>query len=147
MTNGYYAHRLRRGRTSIPGQIYHVTTTALDRELQFLDIRHARAVIRTLMKSDALRDSDTLAFVLMPDHLHWLFVLGAGRSMSRVVQKVKSSSARLIGHAVWQKGFHDRALRAEQDVRQVARYIIANPVRSGLVEHVADYPHWDAVWL
>ncbi|MFV3290267.1 transposase, partial [Pseudomonas sp. NY11955] len=29
----------------------------------------------------------------------------------------------------------------------VARYIVANPIRAGLVSRVGDYPHWDAVWL
>jgi hypothetical protein len=29
----------------------------------------------------------------------------------------------------------------------LARYIVANPLRAGLVEHLGDYPHWDAVWL
>jgi len=29
----------------------------------------------------------------------------------------------------------------------MARYIIGNPVRSGLVQRVGDYPFWDAVWL
>ncbi|MFV3292807.1 transposase, partial [Pseudomonas sp. NY11955] len=29
----------------------------------------------------------------------------------------------------------------------VARYIIANPIRAGLVSRVGDYSHWDAVWL
>ena len=32
-------------------------------------------------------------------------------------------------------------------LRDVARYIVANPLRAGLVERVGDYPYWDAVWL
>jgi putative transposase len=38
-------------------------------------------------------------------------------------------------------------LRDEDDVKDWARYIVANPVRAGLVKRVGDYPHWDAVWL
>jgi hypothetical protein len=48
---------------------------------------------------------------------------------------------------MWQKGFHDRAIRREEDLRAVARYIIANPLRAGLVRRVHDYPLWDAIWL
>jgi len=51
------------------------------------------------------------------------------------------------GHSVWQDGFHDHALRREEDLKEVARYIIANPVRAGLVTRVGDYPLWDACWL
>jgi len=29
----------------------------------------------------------------------------------------------------------------------MARYIVMNPKRAGLVERVGDYPHWDAIWL
>jgi hypothetical protein len=38
-------------------------------------------------------------------------------------------------------------LRRDEDLRAVARYVILNPVRAGLVQRVGDYPHWDAVWL
>ncbi len=66
---------------------------------------------------------------------------------------VKGRSARQINLAfgrtqrLWQPGFHDRALRAEEDRLAAARYIVANPLRAGLVRRVADYPHWDCVWL
>jgi hypothetical protein len=29
----------------------------------------------------------------------------------------------------------------------VARYIVANPLRAGLVSRVGHYPFWNAVWL
>jgi len=29
----------------------------------------------------------------------------------------------------------------------MARYIVANPLRAGLVERIGDYPLWDATWL
>ena len=48
---------------------------------------------------------------------------------------------------IWQKTFYDHALRKEEDVRDIARYIVANPLRAGLVEHIGDYPLWDAIWL
>jgi hypothetical protein len=48
---------------------------------------------------------------------------------------------------VWQKGFYDHALREGEALQNVARYIVANPLRAGLVAHIGDYPLWDAVWL
>jgi hypothetical protein len=48
---------------------------------------------------------------------------------------------------VWKPGFHDRALRHEDSMVDAARYIVANPLRAGLVERVGDYPFWDAIWL
>ncbi|MEE4463301.1 IS200/IS605 family transposase, partial [Azotobacter chroococcum] len=43
--------------------------------------------------------------------------------------------------------YHDRAARSVDDLRAMARYIVANPVRAGIVETVGDYPLWDAAWL
>nr|EPB97991.1 hypothetical protein L321_00197 [Pseudomonas plecoglossicida NB2011] len=61
---------------------------------------------------------------------------------SHVLRKAGALSA-----PVWQAGYHDRALRREEDVVMAARYIIANPLRAGLADKVGDYPHWDAVWV
>ena len=88
----------------------------------------------------------------MPDHLHWLLVL-CESDLPTVMRHVKSLSARSVNAylarsgPVWQEGYHDHAIRAGEDLREVARYVIANPVRAGLVPRVGDYPLWDAVWL
>jgi putative transposase len=76
-----------------------------------------------------------------------------GADLSRVVLRVKSRSAivihRLCGETgpLWQKGFHDHAVRGTEDMRTLARYVVANPVRAGLVRSVREYPHWDAHWF
>jgi len=72
----------------------------------------------------------------MPDHLHWLLVLGEKRNLSTVVGGVKSLSAHRIGHRIWQTGFHDHALRHEKDLKEVGRYVVANPLRAGLVKNL-----------
>jgi len=142
----FSSNRLRTGRWSAAGQVYLVTTVTRRRCPVFEDFFAARELIQ-VMREDALRDShQTLAFVVMPDHLHWLLELRQ-ESLSRLVGRVKSISARRIGSQVWQDGFHDRALRKEEDLRAMARYVIANPSRAGLVERIGDYPHWDAVWV
>ena len=89
----------------------------------------------------------------MPDHLHWLFQLQASASLSEVMKIYKARSARAIKHylgrrgAFWQKAFYDHALREEEDLISIARYIVANPLRAGLVSHIGEYPHWDSIWL
>ncbi len=83
----------------------------------------------------------------MPDHLHWLFALGEKQDLSGVVSTAKSNSGRTLGGSIWQPGFHDRAIRKEEDVLPAARYLVANPLRAGLVRRVGDYPFWYAMWL
>jgi REP element-mobilizing transposase RayT len=48
---------------------------------------------------------------------------------------------------IWQRGFYDRSIRKEDDLIDIARYIVANPVRAGLVTSIRDYPLWDSIWL
>lgn len=89
----------------------------------------------------------------MPDHLHLIVELGGTELLSKLMQRVKAAtatSANLVSRRsgpVWMPGFHDRALRRHEDVRAVARYVVANPLRAGLAVSIGDYPYWDAVWL
>jgi REP element-mobilizing transposase RayT len=95
---------------------------------------------------------NSIAWVVIPDHLHWLVQLEQG-SLAQLMQTVKSRSTLTINRALnrqgafWQSGYHDRALRDDEDVRPFGRYIVANPLRAGLVKKVGDYPLWDACWL
>jgi REP-associated tyrosine transposase len=147
-----HGRNLRKGRCSETGRIYLITTVTHRRLPIFRDLWCARRLIAELRAADALGWSTTWAFVVMPDHLHWLMALG-GADLSRAVLRVKSRSAiaihRLRGETgpLWQKGFHDHAVRGDEDMRALARYVVANPVRAGLVRSVREYPHWDARWL
>lgn len=124
---------LRKGRVSLPGQAYHVTAVTLDRMPVFSDLRSARLLVNVLRETQTRGKAATLAFVVMPDHLRWLMQLEAD-SLSGVVGAVKSLTSHRLGRPVWQNGFHDHALRQEEDLAEVARYIVANPLRAGLVE-------------
>ncbi|MGE8500165.1 MAG: REP-associated tyrosine transposase [Pseudomonas sp.] len=143
---------LRTGRVSEPARVYLLTATVEKREAVFTNFFLARLLVAELrsVHEDGLVES--LAWTVMPDHLHWLVALN-NSSLSTVMRRVKGRSARRIHAALgrqgklWQDGFHDRALRREEDVRPAARYIIANPIRAGLVSRVGDYPLWDAIWL
>lgn len=139
--------RLRKGRVSMPGCVYSVTTVTRDRRVVFDDLVVARRLIGCLRGADGRGEVSTLAFCLMPDHLHWLFRLNGSADLSTVVGRFKGDSARRVPALRWQRGFHDHVVRAEEDLRRLARYVVANPVRAGLVAGVGGYPHWDAVWL
>jgi len=147
-----HAISLRKGRTSQINQIYLLTATVENRQAIFVDLAPARLLIRELYHAQASGLAKSLAWVVMPDHLHWLVSLQQG-SLSELMQRVKGRSALEVNSRLgrqgrlWQEGFHDRALRREEDILSVARYIVANPLRAGLVKRIGDYPFWDAVWL
>ena len=143
----YHSSSLRKGRFSEPGRAYVITTVCQCRHPFFNDFSNARILINALRMSDILGRTRTCCFVVMPDHLHWLFVLGDLSDRSQTVHAVKSISSRHIGRSPWQRGFHDHAIRDEEDIKPIARYIIANPIRAGIVRTLRDYSHWDAAWI
>lgn len=144
---------LLKGRVSRVGQIYLITTTTEGRAPLFRDFALARLVVAEMRRLQDQNLLHSIAWVLMPDHLHWLLQLKGPMTISMVIKVLKGRSARQLGfrlsgsQVIWQKGFHDRALRSEEDIRKVARYIVANPLRAGLVEEIGHYPFWDAQWL
>ena len=144
-------HRLRRGRFSEPGRIYLVTTVTASRRPYFGDFACGRLVVNALRGEH--ERALTWAYVVMPDHLHWLVEIRDCAALSQTVRNVKSVSAhrlaRRLGSTgpIWQRGFHDHALRRYEDLAQVARYVVANPLRAGLVDRLGEYPLWDAAWL
>ncbi|MGC5703195.1 transposase [Pseudomonas sp. NFXW11] len=146
------SHRLRRGRYSNPGRAYLITTVVHQRRPLFRDWRLGRLVVAELQQIQEQGLANSLAWVLMPDHLHWLLQLHAG-TLPQVMQRMKSRSTLRINQrlglrgAFWQSGYHDRAVRDGEDIQHIARYIIANPLRAGLVRRIGDYPLWDAIWL
>ena len=142
-------HALRRGRVSIPGQYYHVTCATVNRVPVFIDWPSGRPVINALRAAADVGDAQTLAYCLMPDHLHWLLQLGQP-TLAQVVGNMKgraSWASRSPTGRLWQRGYYDHAIRTDENLRYVARYIVANPLRAGLVTQIGDYPLWDTIWL
>ena len=127
------------------------TTTHLRRPL-FHNLYSARLVIQSLRRAEENHYCTSLAWVVMPDHVHWLIELKEV-TLGALMQRFKCESSNALRKAglkstpVWQAGYYDRALRRDEDIFRAARYIVANPVRAGLVDTVGEYPHWDAVWL
>ncbi len=145
-------YRLRSGRCSERGRIYLITTVTRQRGPLFSRWEAGCACARTLHAAPAESAVTNIAWVVMPDHVHWLFSLDDG-ALDRVIQRFKSRAARTVNTAfgtrgaIWQAGYHDHAVRREEDIRDLARYVVANPVRAGLVGRVGEYPFWDAAWL
>jgi REP element-mobilizing transposase RayT len=143
---------LRKGRVSLENNVYFVTTITHQRIPWFQVFSFARIMCKSLGNEKVLTDATCLCWVVMPDHIHLLLQL-ADKPISRVVNQLKSYSARLLNQEIgrsgrfWDHGFHDHALRREETLVEVARYIVANPLRAGLVKRYGDYPYWDAVWV
>ncbi|MCF5707008.1 transposase [Pseudomonas syringae] len=143
---------LRKGHFSERGRIYLLTSVVHGRQPIFVDWQLGRLVVAEFQRAEHEGLAHTLAWVVMPDHFHWLIELRSD-SLAVLMRRVKAGSSRALMAAgggssrIWQKGYHDRAIRREEDVLKIARYIVANPLRAGLVAQVGDYPLWDAIWI
>jgi len=143
---------LRKNRFSEPGRPYLVTTSCLDRQPIFSDQTLGALVAGEIRNSDESNRTFTYAYVVMPDHIHWLFQLRPRQTLSSVIRRVKGRSSFRINQIrqssgpIWQTGFHDRAVRAEESLETLGNYVIHNPVRAGLVLGADDYPLWDLMW-
>ena len=143
---------MRRGRFSQKGGVYLVTTVTDQRIPWFQVFSFAQLMCRNVGHPDCLKDACNLCWVVMPDHVHVLLQLGE-TELSVVMKHLKARSAVALNREIgrrgrfWEPGFHDHALRREEDLLAVSRYIVANPLRAGLVKRLADYPYWNAVWL
>ena len=140
-------------RRSVAGQTYLLTVPTLYRRPVFRDEDAARAVCRIHSAAWPWRDASVDAWVLMPDHWHGLVTLGERDSLSTLVGRFKAITSRAVDerHRVngwlWGRGFGDRRLPPDEDPRLAARYLLANPLRAGLVQRLGDYPYWNARWL
>ena len=88
----YHGSDLRRGRYSQLNRPYLITTVTHNRHRYFNDFDLARILIRELQATCNDLQVESLAWVVMPDHLHWLFELGEGIDLSALMNRIKSES-------------------------------------------------------
>jgi len=124
---------------------YFLTFCTRDRARVFTDAPVVSATIEQIRRTCKEEGFQLLTYCAMPDHTHLLIEgLRENSDMRRFAKMAKQGSgaayALKYDRALWQEGYHDRVLRAEEDSRRVARYILENPVRAGLVRHAAEYP-------
>jgi putative transposase len=97
-----------------------------------------RALIDLLREAQALDRCQVYTYCLMPDHLHYLLSPGAdGCSVLTFTDRYKGRSTKQSWSCgwrgrLWQARYYDHLVRAEEDLRAIAAYILDNPVRKGL---------------
>lgn len=74
----------------------------------------------------------------MPDHVHWLVEL-KDKTLGELMCRIKSRSSVSINRLA--------KTSQEEDVKDIARYIIKKPIRARLAARIGDYPLWDACWM
>ncbi|HDS1137647.1 TPA: transposase [Stenotrophomonas maltophilia] len=143
--------RLSLGRHSRIGQTYLLTTVTQGRRRYFEDAAAAHLVLDVIRCLDAEGLTHSLAYVVMPDHIHWLVELRAF-SLDYIMQRLKSRSALRINRRLgrsgrfWQSSYHDHAIRSDESLFRHAMYVMGNPIRAGLTARIGEYAHAWCQW-
>ena len=102
------------------------------------------------------RPFETVAFALMPDHLHAVWTLPEGdaaysprwtlikRWFSATIpqREARSASRAAKGErAIWQRRFWEHTVRDAADFARHVDYVHFNPVKHGLAAHAGDWPY------
>lgn len=152
MPRSFTSHQLLKGRHSEQGRIYLLTTVTEHRRPVFSNFHLGRLLVNQLRCAHDEGLVNSIAWVVMPDHCHWLVELRS-KTLGELMCRIKSRSSVAVNQAaqtrnrLWQKGYHDRAMRQEDDLKAAARHLIKNPIRAQLTTRIGDYPLWDACWI
>jgi putative transposase len=121
------------------------TTCTRSRHHAFLDADVARFAVDQILQIAAAFEIELAAYCVMPDHAHAL-AIGVHEQSEPLTALVRWKRnmgywyRQRTGEYLWQPGYWDRVLRDEDDVLEAVRYIVANPLRAGLVTDLTKYP-------
>ena len=142
--------RLRNFDYSSPG-FYFVTICTAGRAVDLVGA--VEALVREEMLALSVRfPGATLdEHVVMPDHVHLILQLdGAALPLPRIIQAFKSrttiSSGRVSGmprRRIWQRGYYDRVIRDDEELRALREYIRNNPLSAEIARRGDKGPEID----
>ena len=125
---------------------YFLTFCTFERRRSFISPDIVAATLQQFRQTGLEDTFELLAYCFMPDHVH-LLVEGASEAadLRRFSKLAKQRSggihSRRTGCPLWQEGYYDRVLRNDEDIRSIARYLLCNPLRAGLVDSPISYPY------
>ena len=129
---------------------YSLTFCTHERARYFTDSARIALVLEQFVRSATENECGIVTYCFMPDHVH-LLIEGLTESANgrAFIDRAKQYSAyyfkQTFGMKLWQRYGFERTLRDTEDALGVARYILENPIRAGLVERVQDYPFCGSV--
>lgn len=115
-----------------------ITTNTKDRSPVFSDAAYAREAVESLYRIQQSNLFFLYAFVIMPDHCHFLLHVTEHSSISRLMYAYKRAVSFEIGKPIWQPRFYLKIVKGDAD--RVIRYIHANPVKRNLCDQPSQYP-------
>ena len=122
-----------------------ITATTRRRRPAFRAASVAQHTISELLRTAQIARVEVSAYCVMPDHVH---ILLAGLTEDSCVPVAVRSWKQATGYwyrkergeRLWEPNYWDRVLRQRDHSRTILEYMLSDPLRSGLVQHLQDYP-------
>jgi REP element-mobilizing transposase RayT len=105
----------------------------------------ASIVDATIRRFNNLR-YELFVWTIMPNHVHTLFGLLPGFTVSSIMHSWKSYTAHRANELLnttgefWQREYFDRLVKSERQLEFTLRYILNNPVKAGLCKEIFQWP-------
>jgi putative transposase len=144
---------MRKKREFIDGLFYHVTSRTNDKIRVFENKLGRRIMLMTLQDAKEKYRFRLANFCVMPTHIHLLIEPKEGTNLSRIMQWIKTNSAKRWNFIhgskdhVWGERYFARTVKNLQEFEFVMNYINQNPVVAGLSECPASWKASGAFYL
>jgi putative transposase len=133
-------------RLVIPQQLHHIIQSGIDAKRIFVDDEDYSAFLSWMGEASRLFKVAIHSYVLMPDHLHLLATPSDEIGLSKMMQWIGRHYVPYFNGkyqrqgTLWQGLYKATVMEAQPYLLRCSLYIESNPVRSGLVAEVLDYP-------
>ena len=143
-------------RAWVPGATWFFTVNLLERRGNDLLVREIELLRHCVALERSRRPFLALAWVVLPDHMHWLWRLPPGDadfatrwrrirtdfSLGLARNEQRSATRRRRGErGIWQRRYWEHLIRDPDDLRRHFDDIHYNPVKHGWASTAAAWPH------
>lgn len=115
---------------------------------KYLSVKEIAEICSSTLHYYDKKEINLICYTLMPNHVHFVFELLQNKiSLSKILQLIKGVSSRKCNIYLnrtgkfWQDESFDRLIRDEKELYMIIRYILLNPVKSGLVKTWSDWEY------
>ena len=126
-------------------RIYFITIRACLNRSPFVRDEFNQLMLGLLREEQERQRCTVFTYCLMPDHLHFLVSPRQdGTSVLKFTDQYKGRSTNrswTLGWEgrLWQPRYYDHIIRADENLRHIAEYILNNPIRRSLAVNVEDW--------
>ena len=118
---------------------YFITILTFKRNTYFHNNRIANSIINYLKDISEKNNFLINVYCLMPDHIHFIATgTSVNANLKKFIQRFKQITSfyfkKSFHKRLWHLSYYDHIIRKEEDIRDIMKYILENPVRKGLIK-------------